>query len=36
MSVEIQRVNYDIPKTQDRMRRLAFAEFLINRLAEGR
>jgi predicted phosphodiesterase len=36
MTVEIVRVNYDINKTQERMRRLGFAEFLINRLAEGR
>jgi diadenosine tetraphosphatase ApaH/serine/threonine PP2A family protein phosphatase len=36
MSLEIVRVNYDIQKTQERMRSLGFAEFLINRLAEGR
>jgi len=36
MTVEIVRVPYDIAKTQESMRRLDFAEFLINRLAEGR
>ncbi len=34
--VEIVRVEYDVAKTQERMRALGFAEFLINRLAEGR
>ena len=36
MTVQILRVPYDIPGTQERMRKLDFAEFLINRLAEGR
>jgi diadenosine tetraphosphatase ApaH/serine/threonine PP2A family protein phosphatase len=36
MKVEILRVPYDVPKTQERMRELGFADFLINRLAEGR
>jgi diadenosine tetraphosphatase ApaH/serine/threonine PP2A family protein phosphatase len=36
MTVEIVRVPYDITKTQQRMREFEFAEFLINRLAEGR
>jgi diadenosine tetraphosphatase ApaH/serine/threonine PP2A family protein phosphatase len=36
MTVEIVRVPYDIGRTQQRMRELDFADFLINRLAEGR
>jgi diadenosine tetraphosphatase ApaH/serine/threonine PP2A family protein phosphatase len=36
MSVEIIRVAYDIGKTQAAMRKHGFAEFLINRLPEGR
>ncbi len=36
MTVEIIRVAYDINKTQEAMRKLGFAEFLINRLTEGR
>ncbi len=36
MTVEIVRVQYDISKTQAEMRKLDFAEFLVNRLAEGR
>ncbi len=36
MSVEIIRVAYDISKTQAAMRKSGFADFLINRLSEGR
>ena len=36
MSVEIIRVAYDIGKTQAAMRKSGFADFLINRLSEGR
>jgi diadenosine tetraphosphatase ApaH/serine/threonine PP2A family protein phosphatase len=36
MSVEIIRVGYDISKTQAAMRKNGFADFLINRLSEGR
>jgi predicted phosphodiesterase len=36
MSVEIVRVAYDISKTQAAMRKLGLADFLINRLSEGR
>jgi hypothetical protein len=36
MTVEIVRVAYDISKTQEAMRQLGMAEFLINRLSEGR
>ena len=36
MAVEIVRVSYDIGKTQAAMRQLGLAEFLINRLSEGR
>ena len=36
MSVEIIRVAYDISKTQAAMRKNGFADFLINRLSEGR
>lgn len=36
MVLEIVRVPYNIAKTQERMRENDFAEFLINRLAEGR
>jgi predicted phosphodiesterase len=36
MTVEIVRLAYDIGKTQSAMRRLGLAEFLINRLSEGR
>ncbi|MBW8890592.1 MAG: metallophosphoesterase family protein [Fibrobacteres bacterium] len=36
MSVEIVRVAYDISKTQAAMRKSGFADFLINRLSEGR
>jgi diadenosine tetraphosphatase ApaH/serine/threonine PP2A family protein phosphatase len=35
-SVEIIRVAYDISKTQAAMKKSGFAEFLINRLSEGR
>ncbi len=36
MTLEIVRIPYDIAKTQEQMRKFDFAEFLINRLAEGR
>ena len=36
MSVEIIRVGYDISKTQEAMRKNGFADFLVNRLSEGR
>jgi len=36
MTVDIVRVAYDVARTQERMRSLGFADFLINRLAEGR
>ena len=36
MSVEIIRVAYDISKTQAAMKKHGFAEFLVNRLSEGR
>lgn len=36
MTVEIVRVAYDIGKTQAAMRKLGLAEFLVNRLSEGR
>ena len=36
MTVEIVRVAYDISKTQAAMRKIGLAEFLINRLSEGR
>ncbi len=36
MTVEIVRVAYDISKTQASMRQLGIADFLINRLSEGR
>ncbi len=36
MTVEIVRVSYEISKTQEAMREKEFADFLINRLAEGR
>lgn len=36
MTVEIIRVAYDISKTQAAMQKSGFAEFLINRLSEGR
>ncbi len=36
LSVEIERVPYDIGKTQKKMRDLDFADFLINRLSEGK
>ncbi len=36
MSVEIFRVAYDVEKTQAEMQKHGFAEFLVNRLAEGR
>jgi predicted phosphodiesterase len=36
MSVEIIRVAYDISKTQAAMKKSGFAEFLVNRLSEGR
>ena len=36
MSVEVMRVPYDLKKTQEKMRRLKFADFLITRLEEGR
>lgn len=36
MTVEIVRVAYDISKTQAAMRKLGLADFLINRLSEGR
>ena len=36
MTVEIIRVAYDISKTQAAMKKSGFAEFLINRLSEGR
>jgi diadenosine tetraphosphatase ApaH/serine/threonine PP2A family protein phosphatase len=36
LEVEIVRVAYDIAGTQERMRAMGFADFLVNRLAEGR
>jgi diadenosine tetraphosphatase ApaH/serine/threonine PP2A family protein phosphatase len=36
LSVEIVRVPYEIEKTQDKMRKLNFADFLVSRLSEGR
>ncbi|MDB5051785.1 MAG: Ser/Thr protein phosphatase family protein [Fibrobacteres bacterium] len=36
LTVEIIRVAYDISKTQAAMKKSGFAEFLINRLSEGR
>ncbi len=36
LRVEIVRVAYDVAETQERMRALGFADFLIQRLAEGR
>lgn len=36
MTIEIVRVAYDISKTQAAMRKLGLADFLINRLSEGR
>ena len=36
LSVEIVRVPYDIEKTQEKMRKLNFADFLVSRLQEGR
>jgi diadenosine tetraphosphatase ApaH/serine/threonine PP2A family protein phosphatase len=36
LSVEIERVPYDIAATQKKMQDLEFAEFLVNRLTEGR
>ncbi len=36
MTVEVFRVAYDIEKTQTEMKKHGFAEFLVNRLAEGR
>jgi len=34
--VEILRVDYPVKVTQDKMRELGFADFLIHRLEEGR
>ncbi|MEO6095350.1 MAG: metallophosphoesterase family protein [Fibrobacteria bacterium] len=36
MNVEIIRVAYDIGKTQEAMKKNGFADFLVNRLSEGR
>lgn len=36
LSVEIERVPYDISRTQKKMQDLDFADFLVNRLSEGR
>ena len=36
LSVEVVRVPYDIPKAQRKMRESDFADFLVNRLSEGK
>jgi diadenosine tetraphosphatase ApaH/serine/threonine PP2A family protein phosphatase len=36
LRAEIFRVDYDVAGTQERMLRLGFADFLIQRLSEGR